>query len=109
MSDYSPLKEALLDLGLEDLIALPEIASTPEVSIVLDSARDAVEDIAAALVELLHEGRIRAWAALWSQEPRLLGDQAAERLLRDLRRYSFLSDPVEMERVYYVNVDNLRA
>jgi hypothetical protein len=103
------LKEALLDLGLEDLIALPEIASTPEVRAELDSARDAVEDISAALIELLREGRIQVWAAHWPQEPSVLGEPTAESVLRDLRRYSFASEPADMERAYYVNVDNLSA
>jgi hypothetical protein len=107
MSNPTTLREALLDLGLEDLIALPEISTAEEVRAVLGPL--AVADLAAALVGLLRDGRIQVWSGHWSQEPRIEDSVTAEKLLRTEDQYRFNSPADQQLRVYYVNVDNLRV
>lgn len=108
MTELTPIHEALLELGLEDLIPLPEIRETPEV-------RDLGEDyhhfekISTALVDLLRAKRIQVWAGHWPDEPTVTSDEVAEAILRDERRYSFDAEADGLERVYFTNVENLRA
>jgi hypothetical protein len=63
VTDLTPLRDALLQLGLEDLIPLPEILMTPEVY-ELSEIYQHYEKISAALIELFREGRIQVWARL---------------------------------------------
>lgn len=100
------LRQALLDLGLEDLIPLPEIATEEEIR---SEGGAAVEDISTALIGLLREGRIQIWAGHWSQDPEVVDPATAEELLRVDDQYAFNSPADQRLRVYYVNVDNLRA
>ena len=108
MTDLARLHEALLELGLEDLIPPPEIRATPEV-------RDLGEDyqhfekISTALVDFLRAGRIQVWSGHWPDEPALVSDEVAETILRDERRYSFDAKAYGLERVYFTNVENLRT
>lgn len=105
MIDPTNLRQALLDLGLEDEIPLPEASTDPEVL----SEGASVEDISTALIGLLREGRIQIWAGHWSQESELVDPATAEELLRDHEQYTF-NNPADLRlRVYYINVDNLRA
>ncbi|WP_247046623.1 hypothetical protein [Arthrobacter rhizosphaerae] len=105
MMDPTNLRQALLDLGLEDDIPLPEAATDPEVL----SEGASVEDISTALIELLREGRIQISAGHWSQEPEFVDPGTAEELLRDHEQYTFKSTADLRLRVYYVNVDNVRS
>jgi hypothetical protein len=56
MTSLTPLRDALLELGLEDLIPLPEILATPEVNELSAEYRH-IENVSAALIELLREMR----------------------------------------------------
>lgn len=108
MTDLVSLRDALLELGLEDLIPLPEIRATPEVR-ELAERHQQVEQVAAALVELLREGRIQVWAGHWADEPAVVSREVAETMLRDERRYSFDAEASGLARVYFANVENLSA
>jgi hypothetical protein len=108
MTEMTALHRALLELGLEDWIPLPEIAETPEIRGSIDSGQ-AIADIAAALVELLKQGRIQVWSGCWPGEPRVVGPEVGESMLLDSRRYSFDAEATGLERVYYVNVENFRG
>lgn len=108
MTDLTPLHEALLELGLEDLIPLPEIRATPEVRD-LGEGYQSFEKVYTALVDLLRAGRIQVWAGHWPDEPALVSNDVAETILRDERRYSFDAEADGLERVYFTNVENLRA
>ncbi|MEK0156959.1 hypothetical protein [Arthrobacter oryzae] len=78
MSEATDLRQALLDLGLEDLIPLPEILTEEEIR----SEGAAVEDISTALIGLLRERRIQIWSGRWSQDPEVVDPATAEELLR---------------------------
>lgn len=107
MSDPTGLRQALLDLGLEDLIPLPEIATADEIRGVL--GRGTVEEVATALVDLLRERRIQVWSGHWSQDPEVVDPVTAEKLLGVEEQYAFNSPADQRLRAYYVNVDNLRV
>ncbi|MFL6061624.1 MAG: hypothetical protein ACJ72E_10355 [Marmoricola sp.] len=112
--DEIEMRRAVLDLGLEDLIPLWEIAQTCGVSggeVVAGEAdrHDRLDALVATLVELLRSYRIRVFAGPWREEDpsEALAGQA-EALLRDRRRYSVEAETGEgLDRVYYVNVENL--
>lgn len=109
MTSLRPLRDALLELGLEDLIPLPEILATPEVR-ELGEEYHHTEKVSAALIELLREMRIQVWDGFWHEEPKRVSDELAEALLGDIRRYSFDVEAADgLKRVYYVNVSNIRA
>ena len=108
MTQLVPLREALLELGLEDLIPLPEIRETPEVHDLGQEYQD-LRKISTVLVDLLRTGRIQVWAGQWPNEPAPVRLEEAEALLRDERRYSFDAEADGLERVYFSNVENLRA
>jgi hypothetical protein len=107
VSDSKRLRQALLDLGLEDLIPLPEIPTAEEIREVLGGGT--VEDLAAVLIELLRERQIQVWSGHWSRDPEVVDPVNAERLLRVEEQYEFNSSADQRLRVYYVNVDNLRV
>ncbi|MCA4135318.1 hypothetical protein [Arthrobacter sp. M4] len=107
MSEQTDLREALLDLGLEDLIPLPEITTAEEIRSVREGAT--VADLSAALIGLLREGLIQIWSGHWSQDPEVVDPVTAEDLLRVPEQYTFNSPADQRMRVYYVNVDNVRA
>lgn len=108
MTDLTPLHEALLELGLEDLIPLPEIRTTPEVRDLAEGYQF-FEKVSTALVDLLRADRIQVWAGHWPDEPTLVSNDVAETILRDERRYLFDAEADGPERVYFTNVENLRA
>ena len=105
MSDLTPLHEALLELGLEDLIPLPEVFHTPEVRPLVEGG-PAVRLVSRALLDLLARGRIQVWSGQWWEDPHLASRVDAEKLLLDERRYSFDLEQTGLERVYFVNVAN---
>ena len=109
MTNLTPLRFALLELGLEDLIPLPEILATPEVQELGEEYRH-IEKVSATLIELLREMRIQIWDGFWHEEPKHISDELAEAVLRDMRRYSFDAEAADgLKRVYYVNVNNIRV
>ena len=108
MKETTPLHEALLELGLEDWIPLPEIFTTPEVHNLIDSDR-AIEAVSLALVDLLRQSRIQVWTGHWPDEPTPVSLELGESMLLDARRYSFDAETSGLERVYYASVDNFRA
>jgi hypothetical protein len=107
MIDPLSLRQALLELGLEDLIPLPEVPTAEEIRQVL--AREPVEDLATTLITLLREGRIQVWSGHWSQDPEVVDAETAERLLSVQEQYEFNSPADQRLRVYYVNVENVRV
>jgi hypothetical protein len=88
MTSLTPLRDALLELGLEDLIPLPEILATPEVYELSEEYRH-TEKVSEALIELLPEMRIQVWEGFWYEEPKRISGEPAEAVLGDMRRYSF--------------------
>jgi hypothetical protein len=108
MTDLTPLRDALLELGLEDLIPLPQILTTLEVR-ELGEIYQHSEKISAALIELSREGRIQVWAGFWDEEPAHITGELAETSLGDARSYSYDAESDGRKRVYFANVDNIRA
>jgi len=108
MTRMTRLHEALLELGLEDLIPLPEAASAPEVLAAIGGSRPP-EAIARALLDLLSWNLVQVWTGHWQAEPMLATREAAETLLVDEEKYAFGAEGDRGERVYYVNVANYRA
>ena len=107
MTDPTSLRGALLDLGLEDLIPLWEVATADEVRRVLDTGK--VQEIAAALTELLREGRIQVWSGSWPEDPNVVDAATAEKLLKVAQHYEPNSPADRRARVYFANVDNIHA
>src|SRR3712207_5456097 len=103
MTDPMRLRQALLDLGLEDLIPLPEIAGADEIREILEPGR--VAELATALVDLLHEGRIQVWSGHWSKDPEVVDPHTAEKLLGVEEQYEFNSSADLRLRLYYANVE----
>ena len=98
----------LLDLGLEDLIPLPEAATQPELIDALDEGDEAWKVLARILLELVRERRVALFKGRWDDnDPPQLTEAEALALLPDTRWYSYRLDDPEEERVYYVNVENL--
>ncbi|MGN8244412.1 hypothetical protein ACTHAM_001315 [Cellulomonas soli] len=108
MVNLTSLHDALLALGLEDWIPLPEILDTPEVRPLVEEGA-AVGLVSRALVDLLVQRRIQVWFGQWSEDPSPAPRALAEELLRDERRYSFGGEEAGLDRVYFVNVANLPA
>lgn len=103
------LRKAILDLGLEDDIPLWEITDTcRSADLIADGAED-IEVLARALLDLARRGQIRILVGRWkSPEPRYVDIDEAETLLADARRYVSAEEIAhDLERVYYVNVDNI--
>lgn len=108
MTELTAVQRALLDLGMEDLIALPETLHVPELSGLVPEG-ELVHSIADALIALLRSDRIQVWSGRWPDEPEVVASATGEGLVREPGHYEFNS-PADLERrVYYVNVENLRA
>lgn len=103
------LRQAVLDLGLEDHIPLWEVASDCEAAGLLPRGRDGVETLAALLLELATEDKVRILTGHWDDpEPRYVSVDEAAGLLTDARYYSSDEEMAhDLTRVYYVNVDNI--
>ncbi|MGO9976160.1 MAG: hypothetical protein ACLP01_25830 [Solirubrobacteraceae bacterium] len=101
------VKSALLELGLEDWIPLPEAMSSPEVL-----AAAGVEDVEAAireaLVVLIRSGEIAIYRGPWNEESEPVDTSVALRLLDESMWYRFRIDDPHEERLYFVNVENIR-
>jgi hypothetical protein len=107
MDESGTVRSILLDLGLEDLIPLPEAITAPELSEVA-GARDLVDVISRALGTLAREDRIRLFRGRWNTEPQRVPVEEGLRLLEDSAWYRFRADDPDEERLYFINVDNLR-
>jgi hypothetical protein len=68
-----------------------------------------VDVLGAAVIDLARKGDIRIRVGLWDDaEPKDVDVEQAEPLLLDRRRYSSSMDIAEgLDRVCYVNVDNI--
>ena len=101
------LRETVLDLGLEDLIPLPELMQT--VVERFDDYHSAVRAVAQVLGELVADDRVRIYRGPWQDPdpPRITAADALE-LLRDEKWYRFRIDEPDEERLQYINVANLR-
>jgi len=105
------LRREILDVGLEDDIPLFEIAGACQESDLLGPGTAGIEVLARALLELTRDGAIRILVGHWTEhQPRFATPDEAELLLMDTRRYSAAEEAEhDLDRVYYVNVDNIRA
>jgi hypothetical protein len=105
--DLSPdLRTAVLELGLEDQIQLPHAAQTAEQ---LLGSTNAVASLREVLESLLRGGRIRLYRGHWGDaDPAELTTADALSLLADPDWYVFDLDNPREERLYFVNVENLR-
>ncbi|MBT0995416.1 hypothetical protein KIN34_14090 [Cellulomonas sp. DKR-3] len=108
VTDLTPLHDALLELGLEDWIPLPEILDTPEVRPLVEGEA-AIHRVSSALVDLLAQDLIQVWFGKWSDEPSPAPRTLAEELLLDERRYSVSAEDADLDRAYFVNVANFRV
>ena len=98
---------ALLDLGLEDWIPLPEAVAEPEV-VAAASGAEPAQAVADALVELVVEGKVLVYRGQWDSndlEPVPSDDALA--LLREPHWFTFHVDDLVEERLYFVNVLNV--
>ena len=104
------LRRAVLDLGLEDCIPLWEVMETcRNGDLVAQGAAGAME-LADLLLDLAKRGQVRILTGQWDDpDPRFVDLDEAARLLADGRRYTSAEEIAnDLERVYYVNVDNIR-
>jgi hypothetical protein len=108
------LRQVVLDLGMEDLIPLWDVAGECEAAgpraLADERARSArLEALIATLVDLFQSRHIRVFVAPWQiDDPSEAVGHEAEALIRDRRRYFVDREEAEgLERVYYVNVENL--
>ena len=105
------LRTAVLDLGMEDAIPPWEVTDECRRAGLIAEGTVGVHTLAGALLNLARLDEIRILVGGWDDpEPRYVGIGEAETLLADSRRYS--SDEEirnELERVYYINVDNIVA
>jgi hypothetical protein len=103
------LRREILELGLEDDIPLWEVADDCRAAGLISLGSAGVEVLAAALIELARKGEIRVRVGPWDgPEPRDADAEQVESLLLDQRRYSSAEEIAnDLERVYYVNVDNI--
>lgn len=103
------LRQAILDLGLEDDIPLWQIKDTCRAADLIVDGTAGIELLASALLDLARKDQIRILVGRWNDsEPRYVDVDEAERLLADTRRYTSAEEIAhDLERVYYVNVDNI--
>lgn len=108
MTELTPLQEALLDQGLEIETPLAEAFRDREIR-AAGGGNPTVEEVSAALLELLSLGRISVWAGHWADhDPRRVEGEKAKQLLGDPRQYEFANEEkYGLDRVYYANVENI--
>jgi hypothetical protein len=100
------LRAALLELGLEDWIPIPEALSTPEVVDVVGGG-DAVAAVRRALQALVESGEVVLYRGHWEADPQPVPPAEALVLLEDPAWFAFhLEDPDE-QRLSFVNVENV--
>ncbi len=105
MYNLAAVRVALLKLGLEDWIPLPEAVQT----VLGRGSLDPEQEVRETLRELGGEGLIRFWRGPWDKddEHAEVPTQEALLLLQDPRWYRFRLDEPNEERLYFVNVDNI--
>jgi hypothetical protein len=111
MNELNPLHQGLIDLGMEDLIPLWEAATSHEAKDALAhiGGADFTARVSSALIDLLRLGRIEVWQGHWDLEPEPVPSAGADALLADHRYYDAGEEELHgLDRVYYVNVENLR-
>jgi len=101
------LQRELLQLGLEDLIPLPEAFYTSDDE--TTELTGTVDDFRVALSELLRLGLIQVWSGHWESDPVLLSTEDAQGLLRVDEQYIFSSPADLRARAYFANVENIRG
>ena len=103
------LRQAILDLGLEDDIPLWEIKDSCRAAGLIVDGTAGIEVLAGVLLDLARQDEIRILVGHWNDPvPRYVGVDEAETLLADSRRYTSAEEIADdLERVYYVNVDNI--
>jgi hypothetical protein len=99
--------QALLELGLEDWIPIPEALTTPEVCQAIGQG-DPVQAVGEALAALVLDGLVALYRGRWDEDPERVATAVALELLRDPRWYSFHTADLGEERLYFVNVKNIR-
>jgi hypothetical protein len=100
---------ALLDLGLEDDIPLPHALGPPEVRAILSDSDDPVAAVARALSALVIAGKIRIYRGHWDDpDPPRVSPEEAVQLLPDRAWFSFHIDDPNEQRLWFVNVENIR-
>jgi hypothetical protein len=109
VTDDSALRQEILDLGLEDDIPLWEIADKCRAAGLIADGTEGVGVLATALLDLARTDEIRILVGRWNDpEPRYVNGDEAGALLADARRYASEEERAhDLERVYYVNVDNI--
>jgi hypothetical protein len=101
------VRDALLELGLEDWTPIPEAMTSPEVKEAAGTPVP-IRVVADALRTLLSEGKLLVYRGRWDAEPDRVPLSEALLLLQDEYWYTFhIDDPGEV-RLYFVNVDNVR-
>jgi hypothetical protein len=103
------LRQAILDLGLEADIPLWEVTSDCRKADLIADGIVGVEALAETLLDLARQDKIRILVGRWDDPaPRYVDLDEATALLADSRRYSSEEEIAnDLERVYYVNVDNI--
>jgi len=107
VSDGAAVRSTLLDLGLEDLIPVPESVATVRKR----GSRQPEHDVRDALGVLGREGLVRFWRGPWNREDEHVEVSAHEaaRLLEDMRWLCYNLDEADEERLYFINVENIAA
>ena len=102
----SILQTELLDLGLEDVIPLgePYYSSKDPKSPLFGS----FEQYREALLELLDLGLIEVWSGPWETEPEPMDPAEGRRALSNESQYTFSTPADLLNRVYFINEENLR-
>lgn len=103
------LRRRILDLGLENDIPLWEVADDCRAAGLIAADRRGIDVPGEALLALARTGRIRVRAGPWADPTtRDANVEEAELFLLDPRRYSSAEEIANgLDRVYYVNVDNI--
>jgi hypothetical protein len=99
------VRQALLELGLEDWIPVPEAVASLRVR----GSSEPEQDVRETLTALGNEGLVRFWRGVWDREDEHVEVSAsdAEVLLRDSRWFRYRLDEQAEERLYFVNIENI--
>lgn len=92
MTELTPLQEALLDQRLEIATPLVEVFRDREIR-AAGGGNPPVEEVSAALLQLLSSGRISVWAGHRADhDRRRVKGEKAKQLLGDPRQYEFANE-----------------
>ena len=109
VADDTALRQTVLDLGLEDQIPLWEAMDTCRRNGLVVQGAVGAHELGNLLLALAREGKIRILVGHWEDpNPRFVDVDEAAQLLADDRRYTSAEEIAhDLQRVYYVNVDNI--